>query len=68
MDPQPREERRCRHLRHKGMYIDVEPDPEVPSMSDGFCWCTHTQNCLGPDGEAACHQDCTPERDCFEAL
>lgn len=68
MDRKPEKVKRCRHLRNKGMYIEVEPDPEVPSMSDGFCWCSHTQNCLGPDGEVASHEDCTPDRNCFEAV
>jgi hypothetical protein len=28
------------------MFVEAEPDPTVPSMSDGFYWCTHTMNCL----------------------
>jgi len=56
----------CKRLRSKGMYIDSEPDPTVPSMSDGFYWCIHTMNCLGPDGKVAGREKCRSGRDCFE--
>ncbi len=56
----------CKKLRSKGMYIESEPDPTVPSMSDGFYWCIHTMNCLGPDGETATREKCRSGRDCFE--
>jgi hypothetical protein len=59
----------CRRLRSKGMYIEVErfaDDDLVPSMSDGFVWCTHTQNCLGPDGKVAEVESCVPGRVCWE--
>ncbi len=59
--------RLCRYLRSKGMYIDVEPDHQVPNPSDGFCWCAHTQNCLGPDRRPVETARCQPGRDCFEA-
>lgn len=61
--------RRCRRLRSKGMFLEIEPsaaDPQVPSMSDGFVWCTHTQNCLGPDGRVADAFACMPGRACWE--
>ncbi|MGH9340074.1 MAG: hypothetical protein ACRD1R_10925 [Acidobacteriota bacterium] len=58
----------CRRLRSKGMFIDAAPDPTVPSMSDGFFWCTHTMNCLGPDGKVATVESCKSGRRCFEAL
>lgn len=56
----------CRNLRSKGMFIEVEADPTVPSMSDGFVWCVHTMNCLGPDGRVAGEEDCRLGRSCFE--
>ena len=59
-------EKQCRSLRSKGMFIEVEPDPTVPSMSDGFVWCSHTMNCLGPDGQVADQETCSPGRSCFE--
>ena len=43
----------CRRLRTKAMFIDADPDPGLPNMSDGLFWCTHTFNSLGPDGQAA---------------
>ena len=55
---------RCRRLRSKGMYVEAEPDETEPG--DGFCWCTHTMNCLGPDGEVADAESCRPGRSCFE--
>ena len=58
--------RTCRRLRNKGMFIEVEPDPHVPNPDDGFCWCTHTLNCLGPDGNPVDKEECKPGRDCYE--
>lgn len=58
----------CRWLRWKTMYLDREPDEAVPDMVDGFVWCVHTMNCLGPDGEVAGHDDCAPGRGCYEPL
>jgi hypothetical protein len=57
---------RCRSLRSKGMFIEVEPDPSIPNMHDGFFWCRHTLNCLGPDGAVADARRCQPGRPCFE--
>jgi hypothetical protein len=48
--------------------VEVEPDPNVSHTSDGFFWCTHTMNCLGPDGKAADREACHPSRGCFEPL
>ncbi len=62
-------QRFCRRLRSKGMFIEVESGVEearLPSMSDGFVWCTHTQNCLGPDGRVASREVCLSDRQCFE--
>ena len=61
-------EERCRRLRFKGMYIDVEPDLNVPNTSDGFCWCSHTQPCLGPDSEPVDQEFCILGRGCFEGM
>lgn len=59
---------RCRLLRSKWMFIDSEPDPTVPRSDTGICWCVHTQNCLGPDGQVVTLETCRPDRACFEAL
>ena len=60
----------CHRLRSKAMYMDVEYDPSVPGgvPGDGYFWCTHTMNCLGPDGRVADRDRCTEGsgRGCFE--
>lgn len=67
--PQPGiSQERCRLLRSKWMFIEAEPDPTVPRSDSGICWCVHTQNCLGPDGEIASMESCKPGRACFESL
>ncbi len=59
----------CRRLRTKGMFIEVEEvDPTVEGTNDGTFWCTHTQNCLGPDGEVADGESCRPGRGCFDKI
>ncbi|UCF37258.1 MAG: hypothetical protein JSU96_21135 [Acidobacteriota bacterium] len=57
----------CKRLRTKGMFIESAPDPTVPNTSDGFFWCTHTMNCLGPDGSVAEKEKCKAGRECFES-
>lgn len=57
---------RCRRLRWKGMFVEADPDPYVKNTTDGLYWCTHTMNCLGPDGSVAGRARCTPSRPCYE--
>jgi hypothetical protein len=57
---------KCRRLRWKGLFIEIEDDAEMMRQSDGPFWCTHTMNCLGPDGTVAGREECTPARRCFE--
>ncbi len=59
---------RCRCLRSKEMFVQVEPDASVQHFGSGIFWCTHTQNCLGPDGQAAEPESCKSGRACYEAL
>ncbi len=59
---------RCRLLRSKWMFIDAEPDPTVPRSDSGICWCVHTQNCLGPDGQVVTPEACRPGRSCYEEV
>lgn len=66
--PARNRQRLCSCLRWKGMYVEAEPDPQVPNTSDGLFWCTHTMNCLGPDGKVADREACTSGRSCFETL
>ena len=50
------------------MFIDVEPDPSIPNTRDGFFWCSHTMNCLGPDGRIADEESCCTGRACFDPI
>lgn len=50
------------------MFIDAERDPSIPNTRDGFCWCVHTMNCLGPDGRVADEESCCDGRRCFEPV
>lgn len=59
---------RCRCLRAKEMFVDGEQNLDVASFGSGIFWCTHTQNCLGPDGQVADLERCQPGRACFEPL
>ncbi len=63
----------CRRLRWKAMFnalapreAGMEDDPQH-EIDDGFVWCTHNMNCLGPDGRVASKDDCRRGRDCFES-
>jgi hypothetical protein len=58
----------CANLRWQGMFIDVEPDLTVSLAGEGFCWCSLTMTCLGPDGRVADAARCGGGRGCFETL
>ncbi len=58
----------CRRLRTKTMFYQAEPDPTVPRSNDTSYWCTHSMNCMGPDGEVAGPETCRPGRGCFESV
>jgi hypothetical protein len=58
----------CANLRRRGMFIDVEPDLAGFQAQDGFCWCSLTMTCLGPDGRVADEARCGGGRGCFETL
>ena len=58
----------CRLIRSKWMFIEAEPDPTVPRSGASICWCVHTQKCMGPDGKVVTPENCSPERNCYEAL
>jgi hypothetical protein len=59
----------CRCLRSKEMFYEVEggADP-IHASGSGIFWCTHTQNCLGPDGQVAEPKRCKPGRECYDAV
>jgi hypothetical protein len=58
----------CANLRWKGMFVDVEPDPSITNTRDGFCWCSLTMTCLGPDGRVAEEESCCHGRSCHRDL
>lgn len=64
----------CRRLHWKTMFMALAPpDPDADvdpqhEIDDGFVWCTHSMNCLGPDGAVASRRTCRPGRGCFERL
>ena len=58
----------CRRLRSKTMFYQAEPDPTVPSSNDNSYWCTHSMNCMGPDGDVAQPEACRSGRGCFETV
>ncbi|MHB8734925.1 MAG: hypothetical protein ACYC6M_06440 [Terriglobales bacterium] len=59
---------RCRRLRCKEMFIDPAVNLNIASSGSGIFWCVYTQNCLGPDGAAAGHEECRATRSCYEPL
>jgi hypothetical protein len=60
----------CRELRSKKYYFL----PGVPTVEkdllDGsnHCWCRHTSQAIGPDGELVQPVDCSPSRKCYRSL
>ncbi len=59
---------RCAYLRWKGMFIQVEVDPEFDQSNDTAMWCHHTYKCVGPDGKIVDDFECNPSRGCYEQL
>ena len=58
----------CRRLRCKEMFIDTGAEFRMAETGSGIYWCSHTQNCLGPDGQIAEPTGCQGGRECYEAL
>ena len=59
---------RCRSLRCKEMFIDTGREFDLSNSGSGIYWCSHTQNCLGPDGQVADTENCKAGRSCYESL
>jgi hypothetical protein len=57
----------CRFLRCKEMFIHTEGSFNLADAGSGAYWCSHTQNCLGPDGQEVGAESCVPGRSCHEA-
>ncbi len=66
--PRTTDQEYCRRLRCKEMFIDTGVAFDIRNTGSGIFWCAHTQNALGPDGQTAEPDDCTPGRGCFEAI
>ena len=61
---------RCRHSRHKGMYVYTDvPEPEDPTDYDStIFWCQKTLKDIGPDQGFVGREDCCDtSRRCYEA-
>ncbi len=58
----------CGSLRCKEMFVDDDPLLSLRTSASGIYWCSHTQNCLGPDGQVADPENCKPGRSCYERL
>jgi len=60
---------RCEFIRWKGLFLDVERDPNAPeSKEPHIYWCMKTQNCLGPDGQVVDEEICNWFRTCYHAM
>jgi hypothetical protein len=60
----------CARLRTKGYYFLDRPARTEEELLDGSgrCWCQHTQDSIGPDGELVDTEDCLAGRGCWEPL
>lgn len=60
---------RCRHLRSKGMYINVGCSPGEEIVGDGHFWCNRNQRHMGPD-DCLCNGDTCRDmsRSCYEIM
>ena len=60
---------RCDSIRWKGMFVDVQADPEAEAESrEHIYWCVQTQSVLGPDGQVVDEDICSQSRSCYRAL
>ncbi len=59
---------RCAYLRWKGLYMDLQHDPENDYSNDSAMWCQQTDKCVGPDGKIVDEFECSPFRTCYVQL
>ena len=57
----------CLRLRCKEMFINTDEPFDLKDSRSGHYWCSHTQNCLGPDGQIVHAESCKAGRNCYEA-
>ncbi len=55
---------RCRFLLSNSLFANIERDPDW--VDQGPFWCSHTQGCLGPDGQLCDDHECQPGRACYD--
>ena len=67
-EPQTASQDHCRFLRCKEMFIDTGRDFHMSQSGSGIYWCSHSQNCLGPDGGIVNLENCKQGRACFQPL
>lgn len=59
----------CAELRSKKYYMLDRLPAVMEDFLDpsGHCWCYHTQQALGPDGQHAGPEECVPGRRCYRS-
>ena len=59
----------CGDLRSKNFFLlDGLPIEEADFLDpSGHCWCYHTQQAVGPDGQHAAPDLCGPDRPCYRS-
>ncbi len=59
----------CSELRSKKYFMIDGLATEADQYLDGssHCWCYLTQQVIGPDGDRAKPNRCTPERSCYRS-
>jgi hypothetical protein len=59
----------CGDLRSKKFFM-LHSLPTKPADfydPSGHCWCYHTQQPIGPDGELVMPERCGPDRNCYRS-
>jgi hypothetical protein len=59
----------CGDLRSKKFFQLTALPQSAEDFLDpsGYCWCYHSQNPIGPDGEIVMPERCVPGRKCYRS-
>ncbi|MGD0388498.1 MAG: hypothetical protein ABSC42_06025 [Tepidisphaeraceae bacterium] len=59
----------CGHLRSKKFFLSDQIANSAEDYLDasGHCWCYHTQQVVGPDGNIVMPERCVPGRSCYRS-
>ena len=59
----------CGDLRSKKFFLLDQIATKAEDYLDpsGHCWCYHTQQVVGPDGNIVAPEDCVPGRSCYRS-